>query len=241
MKTLIAFLLLLVFCGSSFAQNDAELLILKTLLGVPPNTKVISSGSKALPTEAPLKVYIDVSGDSPERDSKVQENLKQSLNELAAGSEKNPPAFELVSDAAQANVALVYFTDFPSKLDDGANAGEVGGTNTRPGQTDSSMLISNTMTMQLVISTYIVAKEPAGLRILYRRQDYVMNRTSVVMAQRSISTVVAKLKDEIGKEMDKRIARGVFYRNAKFPHEKLRDEFATLLKAQTTLPTVSAP
>jgi hypothetical protein len=240
MKTLVAFLLLLICFGSSFAQDEAELLVLKTLLAVPPNTKVVSAGAKALPQETPLKVYLDVSGDSPERDSRAREILKKSVEELAVGEGKEP-VLELVSDPAQAQVALVHFTDFPTKMDEAANAGEVGGTNTRPGQTESSMLISNTMTMQLVISTYIVAKEPAGLRILYRRQDYVMNRTSVVMAQRSIAPVVAKLKEDIGKEMDKRIARGVFYRNAKFPYEKLRDEFAILLKARTTSPPASTP
>ncbi len=241
MKILAALFLLLICFGSSFAQSEAELVILRTLLAVPPGTKVITAGSKALPEDAPLKVYLDVSGDSPERDARVRDFLRKFVEERAVPGEGKPPELQLVSDAAQAQLALVYFTDFPSKMDDAANAGEVGGTNTRPGPTDSSMLVSNTITMQLVISTYIVAKEPAGLRILYRRQDLVMNRSAVVMAQRSIGTVTAKLKQDIGKEMDKRIERGVFYRNAKFPHEKLSDEFATLLKARTAPPVGNTP
>jgi len=229
-KLIFTFVFLLLSCNFAAAQDVAELAIIRSLLGVAQNTPVITTTTVAVPKDAPFKIYLDISGDTPERDKKVRDSLIKWIDELGKGSTPKLKTLELVSDPAQANVALIQFTDFPTEIDDprGDAPGSVD-VNSRTGQPESMPLFSNTMSMTMTVFTYIVIKEPNSLKLLYRRKDPITNRSTVLSSTKQTATVSAKLRKEIDKEVDKRAMKPGSENDAKRPDIRLRAEFARWL------------
>jgi hypothetical protein len=231
-KLIFAFFLLCLSFNSSFAQDKAELVILKTLLGVPTETPVAFVSNGSLPDSEPLKLYLDVSGDTPERDKKVKDNFAAWVEEWNKGEDAKFGMLEIVPEYAQAHVALVHFTDFPAELEDnGANApAEV---NTATGQPDNSLLISNTIKMSMVVYSYLVVKESDSLKGLFRRKEPVINKSSVVVSSRQTTQVRARLRKDIDKEIDKRALKSQGQKDAKRSDYRLRDELFNLMRSRS--------
>jgi hypothetical protein len=236
-KLLITFPIILLGFSLTFGQDASELAIIRTLLGVSPNTPLVSSRSAALPADKPLKVYVDVSGDSPERDSAVRNMLIQGIDEWSKDENAQHAKLELASDSTDAYVALIHFTDFPFAMDfvAGSASGQMD-VNPRTGQSDNVILVSNTLRMTMIVYTYIVIREPKALKILYRRKDPILSRTTVLASTSRTNEATASLRKEIDKEIAKRKAKSQGDKNARSPEYRLRDEFTSWLTSGGSAP-----
>jgi hypothetical protein len=218
----------------TYGQDAAELSILRSLLAVPANTPVVSNRPAELPSDKLSKVYIDASGDSSERDGAIKTNLTQWIDEWNKGEHVQRAKLEIVSDSAEANVALIHFTDFPYAIDFvSGNASGSMDVNPRSGQSENGVLVSNTLRMTMIVYTYIVIIEPKALNMVHRRKDVIMSKTTVLASESRSREATASLKKEIDKEVNKRKAKSQEGKNAKSPEYKLRDEFARWLTSGT--------
>lgn len=229
-KLLVTFSIILLGSSLTFGQDAAELAIIRTLLGVPSNTPLVSIRFAVVPADKPLKVYVDVSGDSPERDNASRNILIQGINKLNKGENAQHSMLELATDSTDAYVALIHFTDFPFAMDfvAGSASGQMD-VNPRSGQSDNAILVSNTLRMTMIVYTYIVIREPKVLNILYRRKDAIMSKTTVLASESRSKEATASLRKEIEREIGKRKSKSQADKNAKSPEYRLRDEFAKWL------------
>jgi hypothetical protein len=103
--------------------------------------------------------------------------------------------------------------------------------NPRTGQSDNGVLVSNTLRMTMIVYTYIVIREPQALKILYRRKDPILSKTTYLASPSRSSEATATLRKEIDKELGKRNAKAQGDKNGRSPEYKLRDEFTAWLKS----------
>lgn len=225
-KLLVTFPIILLSFSLTFGQDATELAIIRTLLGVPPGTPLVSSRAAAFPANKPLKVYVDVSGDSPGRDAAAKTILIQGIDEWNKLENVQQSKLELASESTDAYVALIQFTDFPFAMDfvAGSASGQMD-VNPRTGQSDNGILVSNTLRMTMIVYTYIIIREPRALTILYRRKDPILSRTTFLASTSRTNEATALLRKEIDKEIGKRKAKSQGEKNAKSPEYRLRDEF----------------
>lgn len=226
------FPIILMLFTLAFGQDASEVAIIRTLLGVPSNTPIVSTRSASLPANKPLKIYVDVSGDSTERDTAVRNVLIQWIDEWNKLDSANHAKLELASDSTDAYVALIHFTDFPFAMDfvAGSASGQMD-VNPRTGQSDNGVLVSNTLRMTMIVYTYIVIREPQALKILYRRKDPILSKTTYLASPSRSSEATATLRKEIDKELGKRNVKAQGDKNGRSPEYKLRDEFVAWLKS----------
>jgi hypothetical protein len=224
-KPLFAFILLFLSCLPAWGQDNAERLVLRTLLGVPANTPVTTAASADMPVEEPLKVYLEASGDTQAKDQKVKDNLAQAIDEWNKGEGAQNGTLEVVTDPAQARVALIQYTDYPTEIED---SGAIGSSAPAIGQTENAPSINN-IKMTMIIYTYIIMREPNSLKVLYRRKETLITKTQVLMNPRQTNVATAKLRKEIDKALDKRTAQ----KDATQPDKTLRDEFLKLLRSRS--------
>ena len=232
-KLIFASVFLLLTCSFSVGQDVAELAIIRGLLGVPPNTPVTSSNSAAVPKDTPLKVYLDVSGDAPERDKRVKDDLAQWIEEWNKATTEKRATLDLVTDPAEARVALIHFTDFPTEVVD--PTAEAGGGESRgsgAAQAASVTSFSSTIRMSMMVHTYIVIKAPESLKILYRRKFQLLTRSTIVAGSQLTSAVTNKLKKEIVSEIDKRSIESRDEKDMKRSDYKMRDAFAKWMTSE---------
>lgn len=223
-RLIVASVILLSSCTFTVGQDVAELAIIRSLLGVPENTPVTSTSSATVPKDAPLKVYLDVSGDTTERDKKVKDSLVQWMDEWGKGDTTKRTTLEVVPDPGAARVALIHFTDFPTDI------GDPGQDERRqPGSVNSN---SSAISMTMMVYTYIIVKEPNNLKILYRRKVPLLTRSTIVAGPQLSNAVTAKLRKEIDKEIEKRAMKSRVEKDAKRPDYKLRDEFARWMTSE---------
>lgn len=236
-KLVIAFLFVFISLSSAYAQDEAERAILRTLLGLQPKTPVTFANSGSLPDGEPLKLYLDMSGDSAARDKKVKDNFAAWVDEWNKEEGTKFGMLEIVPDYAQAHVALIHFTDFRAEMEDnGANASVTADANTATGQPDNSLLISDTIKMSMIVYSYLIVKESDSLKGLFRRKEPVINRSSVVISANQKKQVTARLRKEIDKEMDKRALKSQGQKDAKRADYKLRDELFNLMRLRNRSP-----
>ena len=234
-KSILVSIFLLFSCSVSSAQDVAELAIIRSLLGVPPNTPVISSTSSTVPKDVPLKVFLEVSGDTPEKDKRVKDSLIQWLDDFGRGTGAKRVTIELASEPDQAQVALIHFTDFPTEVvDPEKDAAGADGAGSRMGQPNSVNSYSSTVRMSMVVYTYIVIKEPNALRIRYRRKIPVITRSTIVAGAQLTNAITGKLRKEIVSEMDKQSIKTRDEKNTKRSDYKLRDEFERWITSADT-------
>lgn len=233
-KLLVILLIILLSFSLTYGQDAAELSIVRSLLGVPANTPIVSSRTAALPLNKLSKIYIDVSGYSIERDDAVKAALTQWIYQWNIGEHAPPTKLEVVSDPAEAYVALIHFTDFPYAIDFvGGNASGSMDVNPRSGQSENGVIVSNTLRMTMIVYTYIVVIEPKALNILYRRKDAILSKTTVLASESRSKEATASLRKEIEKEAIKRRSSTLAEKKAKSPEYKLWDEFARWLISAT--------
>lgn len=219
----------------TYGQDAAELAIVRSLLGVQANTSIVSSRPAERPSDKSLKVFIDASGDSVERDSAVKTTLNQWMDEWNKGDHTQLAKLEVMSNSADSYVALIHFTDFPFAIDFvGGNASGSMDVNPRSGQSESGVLVSNTLRMTMFVYTYIVIIQPKGLNIIYRRKDAVVSKTTVLASESRSKEAIAALRKEIEKEVSKRKAKTQADKNAKSPEYRLLDEFARWMKSSSS-------
>ncbi len=225
---LFAFILLLLVCIPAWGQDNAERLVLRTLLGVPANTPVTAVASADLPVDEPLKVYLEASGDAQAKDQKVKDNLAQGIDEWNKGEGAQHGTLEIVTDASQAHVALIQYTDYPTEIED---SGASGSSAPAAGQTDSAPSINN-IKMTMIMYTYIIVREPTDLKVLYRRKEILISKKFVLMNPRQTKVATANLRKEIDKAIDKRAAQ----KDTAQPGNALRGEFLKLLRSRSSSP-----
>lgn len=236
-KLLVTSSIILLGCSLAFGQDAAELDIIRSLLGAPSGTPLVTSRIAALPANKPLKVYVDVSGDSAVRDNAVRNILIQAITEWSKGENAQQSTLELSPDSADAYVALIHFTDYPFAMDfvSGSASGQMD-VNPRTGQSGNATLVSNTLRMTMIVYTYIVIREPKTLTILYRRKDPILSRTTFLASTSRTNEATTSLRKEIDKEIDRRKAKSQGDKNGKSPEYKLRDEFRGWLATGGSVP-----
>jgi hypothetical protein len=219
----LASVLLLVLCGVSQGQDTAELTIIRSLLGEPQSTRVTTATTTAAPRDSPLKIYLNVTGDTVDRDKKVNDEFVEWLGEWGrANSDKL--TLEITSEPGDARVALIHFTDFPTEIVDPG-----GGDRDTPPQQSSISSSSSTVRMSMTVHTYVVIKDPKVLTIVYRRKVQLLTRSAIVPGAHLSSTVTNKLRKDITNEIQKQTLKTGDQKNTKRPDYKLREEFAKWL------------
>jgi hypothetical protein len=233
MKTLLAaFTIIMLGSGLTLGQDAAELAIVRSLLGVSSTTPLVSTRTAAFPANGPIKLFVDVSGDSPERDQMVKDYFLQWIEEWNREGSRQNAKLEIASDTSEAYVALIHFTDFPYAMDFvGGNATGEGEVNPRTGQPANTVQVSNTLRMSMTVYTYVIVREPNALKILYRRKDPVLSKTTFLASPTRSGEALASVRSEIEKEIGKRKSKAQGDKNSNTPGSKLRDEFAKWLKS----------
>jgi hypothetical protein len=220
-KLIISFVFLLISYTFAVGQDVTELAIIRSLLGVPQNTSIKSSNSVAVPKDVPLKLHIDVSGDTPERDKKVLDILIQWLDEWGKGNVANGIKLEMVNEPGQARVALIHYSDFPTEIVEPGGGGNIG----PPSNT-------STVKMSMMIYTYIIVIDSDSLKILYRRKDPIITRSTIVAGAYLTKAATDRLRNEIDKEIDNRAMKSRGEKDSKRPDSRLRDEFARWMASE---------
>lgn len=236
MRNLILIAVLL-FLGCTLAngQDVAELAIIRSLLGVPQTTPVSSSSNVAVPSGASLKVYIDVSGDLPERDKRVRDELIQWFSQLTGGNPSSPQALELVTEPGLAQVVLIHFTDFPTGMVEPGESNATDGLDSaRLSQSGGVSSYSATVRMSMMVHTYIVVKDSNKVIILFRRKVPFVVRSTIIPGAQLTSAAAAKLRKEVDKEADKRISKANYEKDSKRSDLKMRDEFTRWMASQSS-------
>jgi hypothetical protein len=237
-KLIVPLSIILLSFSVTFGQDAAELSTLRALLGVTPNTAVVSTRTAALPWNEQLKVYVDVSGDAPARDSAIKNSLIRWIDEWNHKDGAEHFNLEIVTEPTQAYVALIQFTDFPLAMDFvSGNASGQFDVNPRTGQPDNGVQVSNTLRMTMIVYTYIVIKEPETLKILYRRKDPLITKTTYLANPTRTSEATAAVRKEIEKEIIKRTAKSQGDKNVKSPEYGLREGFVKWLNSSVSVPS----
>jgi hypothetical protein len=182
----------------------------------------MTSASSPVPKDSPLKIYLNVTGDTVERDKKVKDEIVEWLEEWGrANSDKL--TLEITSEPEDARIALIQFTDFPTEIV------EAGGDPDAPRQQSNVGSSSSTVRMSMTVHTYVIVKEPNVLTIVYRRKVPLITRSTMVPGAHLTSTVTNKLRKDIASEIEKQALKAREQKNTKRPDYKLREEFAKWL------------
>lgn len=235
MKTLLATLtIILLGISLTYGQDAAEDSIIRTLLGASPGTPLITTRTATLPTTGPLKIYFDASGDAPERDSALRNSFLRWVDDWNKDESAQHIKLEITSEPSEAYVALIQFTDFPYAMDfvSGSASGQMD-VNPRTGQADNSVVVSNTLRMTMTVFTYIVVKDANALKVLYRRKDPIISKTTYLANPTRSTEATVAVRKEIEKEINKNKSKSKGDKSDKSPGLRLREEFKRMADVRT--------
>lgn len=141
------------------AQNADELAALRKHLRVPETLVITPAKSPQLPTERPLKIYMDTAGDTSASSELVK--LIQDINKKQA--DKYGP-IEVTEESSKANLWLIHY--------------EVPGTRHKDTDTSNSMdpALGRGQTQNVLkaeVRGYIMIPKPEGLEVLSRYKKEV--------------------------------------------------------------------
>jgi hypothetical protein len=146
---------------SPAAQSQSEIVALRKSLGIPATVQITVARTTQLPSERPLKVYIDAGGDAS-----AALEVHHLIEDLNKKQEDQYGAIEIVAGAAEASLWLIQY--------------EVPGTRRKQAETSNSMATSPTSGLgqtdnltSAEVRGYILVSKPEGLEILSRYKKEV--------------------------------------------------------------------
>lgn len=197
-----------------------EALFLKLLLREAHTTSISVTKSPLLPAKEPLKVFVYAPAQS-----KVRADFEKWLEEWNKADGGKYGQLERATDAPRADIILARFVT-PSTTRDLSDPNYSGRTeidpSTRQPVTEPSQPVLSYGTAKIYL--YVIAREPTGLKILWRGTD---------SARVDAEFVGRKNKDETsGKDIIKETdAKGS--KDSKRPGDRLRDEFFKMMRAHS--------
>jgi hypothetical protein len=164
-------------------QRESEIAALRRSLGIPAAVKITAARMTQLPSERPLKVYIDA-GD----DASAAREVHDFIQALNAKQDDQYGTIEIVNGSAAASLWLVQY--------------EVPGTRRKEAETPNSMATDPArgrgQTENIIraeVRGYILVSKPEGLEILSRYQKEV----TLGDRHRELRGAFSKLLKEHGK------------------------------------------
>jgi hypothetical protein len=137
-------------------QSQSEIAALRKNLGIPATVNITAAHTMQLPTERPLKVYIDTGGDAS-----AAVEVNNFIEALNAKQENEYGQIEIVNGAAAASLWLIQY--------------EVPGTRRKEAEAPNSRAADPTIGGKQIANVtkaevrgYVLASKPEGLEILSR-------------------------------------------------------------------------